>query len=63
MDGKILCFPDDFLISSSSYGLDNELDLPYFVFIQGTDYIMSYFDNGEEDMNDDDDGLDDGPVY
>ncbi|XP_071795310.1 DNA-directed RNA polymerase III subunit RPC7-like [Asterias amurensis] len=30
---------------------------------EGTDYIMSYFDNGEEDMNDDDDGLDDGPVY
>lgn len=30
---------------------------------EGTDYIVSYFDNGEDDMNDEDDGLDDGPVY
>ncbi|XP_038072905.1 DNA-directed RNA polymerase III subunit RPC7-like [Patiria miniata] len=30
---------------------------------EGTDYIVSYFDNGEDDVNDDDDGLDDGPIY
>ncbi|XP_033111777.1 DNA-directed RNA polymerase III subunit RPC7-like [Anneissia japonica] len=30
---------------------------------EGTDYIVSYFDNGEEFGLDDDDNLEDGPVY
>lgn len=33
-----------------------------FIFNQETDYILSYFDNGEEYGNDDDDA-DEGPVY
>lgn len=32
------------------------------IFNQETDYILSYFDNGEEYGNDDDDA-DEGPVY
>ena len=39
----------------------NELTIKLF-FYQETDYILSYFDNGEEYGNDDDDA-DEGPVY
>ena len=36
----------------------------YSFVLQGTDYIMSYFDNGENYQYDEDDDLDnDGPVY
>ncbi|XP_072051044.1 DNA-directed RNA polymerase III subunit RPC7-like [Amphiura filiformis] len=30
---------------------------------EGTDYISNYFDNGEDYAVDEDDGLDDGPIY
>ncbi|KAJ4452312.1 hypothetical protein ANN_03832 [Periplaneta americana] len=36
--------------------LDEEMD-------EGTDYINNYFDNGESYLDEDDDNLDDGPVY
>ena len=39
-----------------------ELTIKHFFFYQETDYILSYFDNGEEYGNDDDDA-DEGPVY
>lgn len=35
---------------------DDEMD-------DGTDYVNSYFDNGESYFDDEDDNLDDGPVY
>lgn len=41
----------------------NNYKLEHFcIFNQETDYILSYFDNGEEYGNDDDDA-DEGPVY
>jgi DNA-directed RNA polymerase III subunit RPC7 len=30
---------------------------------EGTDYINSYFDNGENYLDEEDDNLDDGPIY
>lgn len=36
--------------------LDEEMD-------EGTDYINSYFDNGESYLDEEDDNLDDGPIY
>ncbi|KAK3920872.1 DNA-directed RNA polymerase III subunit RPC7-like [Frankliniella fusca] len=36
--------------------VDEEMD-------DGTDYINSYFDNGEEYLDEEDDNLEDGPVY
>jgi DNA-directed RNA polymerase III subunit RPC7 len=35
---------------------DEEMD-------EGTDYINSYFDNGENYLDEEDDNLDDGPIY
>lgn len=35
---------------------DEEMD-------EGTDYINSYFDNGESYLDEEDDNLDDGPIY
>lgn len=29
----------------------------------GTDYNQNYFDNGEGYLDDEDDNLDDGPIY
>ena len=38
------------------------IDCHYILHLQDTDYLMSYFDNGEDYGNDDDD-VDEGPVY
>jgi len=36
--------------------LDEEMD-------EGTDYINNYFDNGESYLDEEEDNLDDGPIY
>lgn len=45
------------LFCNGNYKLEH-----FSIFNQETDYILSYFDNGEEYGNDDDDA-DEGPVY
>lgn len=43
-------------IEGQEEDIDEEMDL-------GTDYMNNYFDNGETYLDDDDENLEDGPIY